>query len=187
MPLSIETQNDIYKSGEVLRRVFTDLSTYNFIYSDQETVVEYPVGLIQRVSEVPVGLGFVEYTEFGEEQVSQFFNVSFQVSFITDEARGADIVKAKFLASSVLSALRTSWKSSEFNHLMVKYKRDLGVDVNVLTMGSIQGGLEDEAGRLQVPASFDVELSVRNVVSQSEAVPCLEPGALPIEINLNID
>ena len=187
--IQVNPKNEIYKSGETLRRTLESHTGLKFIYAGQNIEDIYPLGTISRVSETPRGLSFLTLSKDvpAKEEVNQIFEVVYQISYITTAERTIDFEKSRFSASAVLNAIRMSWKLSSFRHLLKTNKTALNVDMNILDIGPIMTFKEEEGEQVQMPASIDITINVLDKITDADPAPCVEdPANLPdFVLNLN--
>lgn len=177
--------DEIFNGVEVLRKTLEDFTGEKFVYAGQEAVLPYPIGVLTRISEVPLGQAHKEYNAAGEEIVRQIMDVTVQVDFITAYSQ-TDPKNSMFGPRAILNNIVTGYYSEQWQSKFRSLSLLDGVDVIMSNAGSLTGPDVIEGSEKLFSAKMMILLGVTNFY-KTENFPCIQKSNLfPLDIRISL-
>ena len=177
--------DQIQKGVEALRKTLDEFTGKSFVYSNQDVVLPYPIGIVTRIFEKRIGFPNKAYTEDGKEVLRQVVDVSVQIDYIV----GFNRRKAKdsiFTSRDLLGRIQAAYYSGEWQSFFQGYKEAEGVDMAVMAFEDLTGPTKVDGGQNLWSSRITADLNILSIY-EKEDFPCIDDtNAYPFDVRLKL-
>ena len=152
--------DNVQKAIEALRKTLEEFSGETFIYANQEGILDYPIGVVSRIYENPIGQPQVIYR--GTTEITQqFLQVGTQIDYIYSVSL-RNPAKGVFTSRNVIGQIQSGCYSDKWKRIFHRIRGEEGAKISFIRPHSLEGPIKIEGGDNVFTARLMIDFQVLN-------------------------